>query len=51
VRLARYPYEEYRRFEETTDAKHEYLHGQIMAMAGGYGIVMGEVGPPSTEKV
>lgn len=35
ARLAHYTYEEYRRFEETTDAKHEYLHGQILAMAGG----------------
>ena len=35
VRLAHYTYEQYRRFEETTNAKHEYLHGQILAMAGG----------------
>jgi Uma2 family endonuclease len=35
ARLARYTYEDYRRFEETTDARHEYLHGQILAMAGG----------------
>ena len=34
-RFARYTYEEYRRFEEATDAKHEYLDGQILAMAGG----------------
>jgi len=32
---ASYAYEEYRRFEESTDAKHEYLAGQILAMAGG----------------
>ncbi len=32
---ARYPYEEYRRFEEATDAKHEYIEGEILAMAGG----------------
>ncbi len=35
ARLAQYTYEEYRLFEESTDAKHEYLHGQILAMAGG----------------
>ena len=35
ARLAHYTYDDYRRFEETTDAKHEYLHGQILAMAGG----------------
>jgi Uma2 family endonuclease len=35
ARLAHYDYEDYRRFEEATDAKHEYLHGQILAMAGG----------------
>ncbi len=35
ARLAHYTYEEYRRFEEATDAKHEYLRGQILAMAGG----------------
>lgn len=35
ARLAHYTYDEYRRFEEATDAKHEYLHGQILAMAGG----------------
>jgi Uma2 family endonuclease len=35
ARLAHYTYEDYRRFEEATDAKHEYLHGQILAMAGG----------------
>jgi len=33
ARLARYTYEEYRCFEESTDAKHEYLDGQILAMA------------------
>jgi Uma2 family endonuclease len=32
---ARYTYEEYRRFEEATDAKHEYIEGEILAMAGG----------------
>lgn len=31
----RYTYEEYRLFEDTTDVKHEYLDGQILAMAGG----------------
>jgi Uma2 family endonuclease len=35
ARLAHYTYEDYRRFEEATDARHEYLHGQILAMAGG----------------
>ena len=35
ARLAHYTYEDYRRFEEGTDAKHEYLDGQILAMAGG----------------
>lgn len=35
ARLAHYTYEDYRRFEETTNAKHEYLRGQILAMAGG----------------
>jgi len=35
ARLAQYSYEDYRRFEEATDAKHEYLRGQILAMAGG----------------
>jgi Uma2 family endonuclease len=32
---ARYTYDEYRRFEESTDAKHEYIDGEILAMAGG----------------
>ena len=32
---ARYTYDEYRRFEEATDAKHEYIDGEILAMAGG----------------
>jgi Uma2 family endonuclease len=32
---ARYSYEEYRCFEEATDAKHEYADGEILAMAGG----------------
>ena len=31
----RYAYAEYRRFEEATDAKHEYVDGEILAMAGG----------------
>jgi Uma2 family endonuclease len=35
ARLARYTYDEYRCFEEATDTKHEYLDGQILAMAGG----------------
>jgi len=35
ARFACYTYGEYRRFEEATDAKHEYLDGQILAMAGG----------------
>lgn len=35
ARLAHYTYEDYRRFEDGTDAKHEYLDGQILAMAGG----------------
>ena len=33
--LPHYTYEEYVRFEEMTDAKHEYLDGRILAMAGG----------------
>jgi Uma2 family endonuclease len=32
---AHYTYDEYRRFEDSTDAKHEYVDGQILAMAGG----------------
>jgi Uma2 family endonuclease len=35
ARLPHYTYADYRRFEEATNAKHEYLHGQILAMAGG----------------
>jgi Uma2 family endonuclease len=35
ARLPHYTYEQYRCFEETTNAKHEYLNGQILAMAGG----------------
>jgi Uma2 family endonuclease len=35
ARLPHYTYEEYRRFEELANAKHEYLDGQILAMAGG----------------
>lgn len=31
----RYTYEEYRLFEDSADVKHEYLDGQILAMAGG----------------
>lgn len=30
-----YPYEEYRRFEESNPAKHEFVDGHILAMAGG----------------
>ena len=30
-----YPYSEYRCFEEENPARHEYLDGQILAMAGG----------------
>ena len=30
-----YSYDEYRRFEETNPARHEYLDGQVLAMAGG----------------
>lgn len=30
-----YSYAEYRRFEEATDAKHEFFDGDILAMAGG----------------
>jgi Uma2 family endonuclease len=30
-----YPYEEYRRFEDSNPAKHEFVAGQILAMAGG----------------
>lgn len=33
--VPRYTYAEYRRFEETNPARHEYLDGQILAMAGG----------------
>lgn len=32
---ARYTYEQYLRFEEATDAKHEFIEGEILAMAGG----------------
>src|SRR5439155_1306577 len=35
VERARYTYDEYRRFEEATDAKHEYIDGEILALAGG----------------
>ncbi len=34
-RLGAYTYEEYRRFEDTNPARHEYVDGQILAMAGG----------------
>ncbi len=34
-RLAAYTYEEYQRFEDTNPARHEYVDGQILAMAGG----------------
>jgi len=34
-RLAAYTYQEYRRFEDTNPARHEYVDGQILAMAGG----------------
>lgn len=30
-----YPYEEYRRFEDSNPAKHEFIDGHILAMAGG----------------
>jgi Uma2 family endonuclease len=30
-----YPYEEYRRFEDSNPAKHEFVDGHILAMAGG----------------
>jgi Uma2 family endonuclease len=32
---ALHSYEEYRCFEEATDAKHEFIDGEILAMAGG----------------
>jgi Uma2 family endonuclease len=35
ARLPHYTFDEYRRFEETANTKHEYLDGQILAMAGG----------------
>src|SRR5689334_2211322 len=35
ARLPFYTFDEYRRFEETANTKHEYLDGQILAMAGG----------------
>jgi Uma2 family endonuclease len=35
ARLAHYTYDEYRRFEAAANTKHEYLDGQILAMAGG----------------
>jgi Uma2 family endonuclease len=30
-----YPYDEYRRFEESNPARHEFIGGHILAMAGG----------------
>lgn len=33
--VAKYSYDEYRCFEETNPARHEYLDGQILALAGG----------------
>jgi hypothetical protein len=30
-----YPYEEYRRFEDWNPARHEFVDGRIIAMAGG----------------
>jgi Uma2 family endonuclease len=30
-----YPYDEYRRFEDSNPAKHEFVDGHILAMAGG----------------
>lgn len=35
ARLPHYTYDEYRRFEASSNVKHEYLDGQILAMAGG----------------
>lgn len=35
ARFPHYTYDEYRRFEKLANAKHEYLDGQILAMAGG----------------
>jgi Uma2 family endonuclease len=35
ARLPYYTFDEYRRFEETANTKHEYLDGQILARAGG----------------
>jgi Uma2 family endonuclease len=35
ARVARYTYDEYRRLEAFANVKHEYLEGQILAMAGG----------------
>lgn len=35
ARLPYYTYDEYRRFEAQSNVKHEYLDGQILAMAGG----------------
>lgn len=34
ARLPYYTYDEYRRFERDSNVKHEYLDGQILAMAG-----------------
>jgi Uma2 family endonuclease len=35
ARHHRYTYEEYRRLEDESDVRHEYLDGEIYAMAGG----------------
>jgi Uma2 family endonuclease len=35
ARLPYYTYDEYRRFERDSNVKHEFLDGQILAMAGG----------------
>lgn len=35
ARLPHYTYDDYRRFELGSNVKHEYLDGQILAMAGG----------------
>lgn len=34
-KLPAYTYDEYRRFEDANPARHEYVNGQILAMAGG----------------
>ena len=35
VAIARMSYGEYLGFEATSATKHEYLHGEVFAMAGG----------------